>query len=59
MFVNTLLVDDMFHKSLFNLPFSAIFFKMFDRLHNDSNYLLQTILPWNLCICPKCGFINL
>ncbi len=39
-FENTLLIDDMPHKSLFNPPLSAIFLKTFYRLHSDANYLL-------------------
>jgi hypothetical protein len=37
-FENTLLVDDMLHKSMFNLPYSVIFFKI------DGNHLLNIIL---------------
>jgi hypothetical protein len=46
MFENTLLIDDMPHKSLFNPPFNAIFFETFYKSHNDTNYLLQTVLPY-------------
>jgi len=46
MFENTLLINEMPHKSLFNRPFSAIFFERFYGLHNDVNYLLQTIFPY-------------
>jgi hypothetical protein len=45
-FENTLLVNDMPHKSMYNPPFSAIFFDIFYRSHNNSNYLLKTILPY-------------
>ncbi len=45
MFENTLLIDTL-HKSLFNPCFNAIFFEMFYRLHNDTNYLLQIVLPY-------------
>ncbi len=45
-FENTLLIDDMPHKSLFNPPFSAIFFETFYGSQNDSNYLFETILPY-------------
>jgi hypothetical protein len=41
-FENTLLTDDTPHKNLFN-PLLVPFLKMFYRLHNDINYLLQTI----------------
>jgi hypothetical protein len=58
-FENTLLVDAMLHKSMFDLPFSAIFFETFYGSHNNGNYLLETVLPWNPCIHPKCKFINL
>ncbi len=34
------------YKSLFNPPFSAIFFEMFYGSHSDANYLFQTILPY-------------
>ncbi len=43
-FENILLIDNMPHKSLFNPPFTAIFFLAFYRSHNDVNYLLQTII---------------
>jgi len=46
MFENTLVIDDTLHKSLFNLPFSAIFFGMFYESRNDVNYLFQTIIPY-------------
>ncbi len=46
MFKNTLLIDDMFHKSLFNLPFSAIKKKTFYKSHSDANYLFQIVLPY-------------
>ncbi len=46
MFKNTLLIDYMLHKSLFNLPFSAIFFEMLYGSHTDTNYLLQTVFPY-------------
>ncbi len=45
-FENTLLIGDMLHKSLFNPPFSAIFFETFYGSHSDTNYLLQTVLPY-------------
>jgi len=43
-FENTLLVDDMPHKSMFNPPFNAIFFDSFYGSHNNNSYLLNTIL---------------
>jgi len=46
MFENTFLIDNTLHKSLFNPPFSAIFFDTFYGSHNDGNYVLQTILPY-------------
>jgi hypothetical protein len=46
MFENTLLIDDTFHKSLFNPPFNAIFFETFYMLHNEINYILQIVLPY-------------
>jgi hypothetical protein len=46
MFENTSLIDDMPHKSLFNPPFSAIFFETFYKSHNDVNYLLKTVLTY-------------
>jgi hypothetical protein len=45
-FENSLLIDDKPHKSLINLPFSAIFFETFYKLHNDVNYLFQTFFPY-------------
>jgi hypothetical protein len=59
-FENTLLIDNMPHKSLFNPLFSAIF------LTHSTSCIVTLItcsrpffLIWNLCICPKCRFINL
>jgi hypothetical protein len=46
-FENTLLIDDMPHKSLFNPPFSAMFFETFYGLHNDTNYLLQIVFLYS------------
>ncbi len=43
---NTLLVDDMPHKSMFNPPFSAIFFDTFYGSHVDGNYLLKNVFPY-------------
>jgi hypothetical protein len=45
-FENTLLVDDMPHKSTFNLRLCAIFFDTFYMFNFDSNYLLGTIFPY-------------
>jgi hypothetical protein len=58
-FENTLLVDDMPFRSLFNPPFSAMFFETFYRSNSDDNHLLEIFLPWNLCICLEYRFINL
>jgi hypothetical protein len=44
-FENTLLVDDMLQKNMFNTPYSAIFFKTFYGSHIDSNYLFCIIFP--------------
>jgi hypothetical protein len=43
-FENTLLVNNMSHKSMFNPPFSAIFFDTFYGFLKDGNYLLGIIL---------------
>ncbi len=45
-FENTLLIDNTFHKSMFNPPCSAIFFETFYKSPTDGNYLLNTILPY-------------
>ncbi len=45
-FENTLLVDDMLHKSMFNPPCSAIFLKTFYRSPIYSNYLFDIVLPY-------------
>ncbi len=59
-FENTLLVDDMLHKSLFNLPFNAIFLKHFiDHIVMLITCSKLLFFIWNLCICLECGFINL
>jgi hypothetical protein len=43
-FENTLLIDDMLHKSMFNLIYRAIFFKIFYGSHINSNHLLHIVL---------------
>jgi hypothetical protein len=43
-FENTLLVDDMFHKSMFNPLYNAIFFKIFYGSHTNDNHLFHIIL---------------
>jgi hypothetical protein len=43
-FENTLLINDMSHKSMLNPPFSAIFFDTFYGSPIDGNYLLGIIL---------------
>jgi hypothetical protein len=43
---NTLLVDDMLYKSLFNLPVSAIFLEMFYKSRTNGDYLFGTVLPY-------------
>ncbi len=45
-FENTLLVDDMSHKNMFNPPCSAIFFKTFYRFHIDNNYLFYIVVSY-------------
>jgi hypothetical protein len=45
-FENTLLVDDMPHKSMFNPPCNAIFFETFYGFHIDGNYLFCIIIPY-------------
>jgi hypothetical protein len=45
-FENILLVDDTFHKSMFNPPYNAIFFKTFYGSPTNSNYFLSTIIPY-------------
>jgi hypothetical protein len=42
-FENTLLIDDMPHKSMFNPPCCAIFFETFYESHIDDNYLFKII----------------
>jgi hypothetical protein len=47
---NTLLVDDISYKSMFNESFNAIFVKTFDTSNRDPNdYLTFTILPYLEC----------
>jgi hypothetical protein len=43
-FENTLLVDDMLHKSMFSPLYSVIFFKTFYRSHTNINNLLHIVL---------------
>jgi hypothetical protein len=43
-FENTLLVDNMLHKNVFNPLYSAIFFKTFYRSHIDGNHLFDIVL---------------
>jgi hypothetical protein len=50
-FENTLLVDDMFHKNMFDPPYSPIFFKTFYESHIDYNNLLNTIFPYLESLC--------
>jgi hypothetical protein len=45
-FENTLLINDMLHKSMFNPPCNAIFFETFYRFRTNGNYLLDTIFPY-------------
>jgi hypothetical protein len=45
-FENTLLVDDMSHKNMFNPPCSVIFFKTFYRFHIDNNYLFYIVVSY-------------
>ncbi len=59
-FENTLLMDNMFHKSLVDPPFRAIFFR------RSMGHIMMLItcsksffFIWNFCIHPKCEFINL
>ncbi len=43
---NTLLIDDMPHKSMFNPPFSAIFLHTFYSSRTNNNYLLKIVLSY-------------
>jgi hypothetical protein len=43
---NTLLVDDMSYKSMFNEPYSAIILEFFDGLCGENHYFLETIFPY-------------
>jgi len=60
MFENTLLIDDMLHNKKIYPPFSAIFCR-----HSTGHTMMLItysnpfFLIWNLCIRPKCEFINL
>jgi len=45
---NTLLIDDMPYKSLFNPPFDAIFFERFYGSQTDGEYLFRTVLLRNV-----------
>jgi hypothetical protein len=45
---NTLFIDDTPYKSLYNLPFNAIFLKTFYGSQIDGDYLLKTVFPSNL-----------
>jgi hypothetical protein len=49
-FENTLLINDMFHKSMFNPPFSAISFDTVYGSPIDGNYLLEIIFLYLECI---------
>ncbi len=40
---NTLLVDDMPYKSLFNPPFNAIFLEKFYKSQTDNDYLIEIV----------------
>ncbi len=59
-FENTLLVDDMPHKSMFNSPCSAIFLRHFTSL-TLIVIICSTLFSctWNHYICSECRFINL
>jgi hypothetical protein len=50
MFNPPLLINDMFHKSMFNPPFSAIFFDTVYGSPIEGNYLLEIILLYLECI---------
>jgi hypothetical protein len=50
---NALFINDSPYKSMFNGPFNAIFMKSFDVYGRDDNYVLHTILPWNIFIIPN------
>ncbi len=43
-FENVLLLDDMFHKNMFNPLYSAIFFKTFYGFQTNSNHLLDIVI---------------
>ncbi len=43
---NTLLVDDMPHKTYLNSPFDAIFVKSYEYMLKEYNYLMKTILSY-------------
>jgi hypothetical protein len=43
---NTLLVDNMPYKNIFNGPYNAIFLESFDNLCGEDQYLLGFLLPY-------------
>jgi hypothetical protein len=43
---NTLVIDNMPHKSMFNGLYNAIFFELFDNIHGEDQYLLGSIIPY-------------
>jgi hypothetical protein len=43
---NTLLVDDMLYKSIFNDSYCVIFLELFEGSHSDGNYLFSIVLPY-------------
>ncbi len=60
-FENTLLVDYMPHKNMFNPPFNAMssLTPLMGPIQTIIICLESFSLTWNPCIRPKCGFINL
>jgi hypothetical protein len=42
----TLLINETLYKSMFNMPYSAIFFESFDGFRGEDNYLLGIVLPY-------------
>jgi len=48
---NTLLIDDMPYKSMFNGPYNTIFWESFDNLRGEDHYVLGTIFPYLESFC--------
>ena len=57
---NTILIDDSPKKSVYNESGNAIFLELWSRNEPESNYLLDTLVPWLSCLNTQCmlGFLQ-